>query len=78
MATCPKCGGHLTSRHRCRRTTEQIVMDAVLSAGAGGFWALAMAAVFDRHGLTADADMMFFFGGAAIGATTQAWLRRRT
>ena len=77
MATCPKCGGHLTSRHRCRRTTEQIVIDAVLSAAAGGFWALAMAAVFDRRGLTADADMMFFVGGAVIGATTQAWLRRR-
>ncbi|MCR4375714.1 MAG: hypothetical protein NUW22_12780 [Acidobacteria bacterium] len=77
MATCPKCGGHLTSRHRCRRTTEQTVIDAVLSAAAGGFWALAMAALFDRGGLTADADMMFFFGGAVIGATTQAWLRRR-
>lgn len=77
MATCPKCGGHLTSRHRCRRTTAQIVIDAVLSAAAGGFWALAMAAVFDRQGLTRDADLMFFVGGAVIGATTQAWMRRR-
>jgi len=54
------------------------VIDAVLSAAAGGFWALAMAALFDRRGLTADADMLFFAGGAVIGATTQAWLRRRT
>lgn len=52
-------------------------MDAVLSATAGGVWALAMAALFDRGGLTADADLMFFAGGAVIGAGTQAWLRRR-
>lgn len=77
MATCPKCGGHLTSRHRCRRTTEQIVTDAVLSAVIGGIWALAMAAVFDRRGLTSDMDLVFFLGGAAIGVLTQAWLRRR-
>lgn len=77
MATCPKCGGHLTSRHRCRRTTEQIVTDAVLSAVIGGIWALAMAAVFDRRGLTSDLDLVFFLAGAAIGVVTQAWLRRR-
>ena len=53
------------------------MIDAVLSGAAGGFWALAMAAVFDRTGLTADADMMFFVGGALVGATTQAWMRRR-
>jgi hypothetical protein len=77
MATCPKCGGHLTSRHRCRRTTAQIVTDALLAAAAGGAWALAMAALFDRRGLTSDADTVFFLCGAAIGAGTQAWLRRR-
>jgi hypothetical protein len=55
------------------------VTDAVLSAVTGGVWALAMAAVFDRHrrGLTSDADTLFFLGGAAVGVATQAWLRRR-
>jgi hypothetical protein len=77
MATCPKCGGHLTTRHRCRRTTEQIITDAVLSAVIGGVWALAMAALFDRDGLTADTDLIFFFSGAAIGVGTQTWLRNR-
>lgn len=54
-----------------------MVTDVVLSAATGGIWALAMAAVFDRRGLTSDADMAFFLGGAAIGVGTQAWLRRR-
>lgn len=52
--------------------------DAVLSAVVGGIWALAMAAVFDRRGLTADMDLVFFLGGAAIGMVTQAWLRLRS
>lgn len=51
--------------------------DAVLAGLVGGIWALAMAAVFDRRGLTADVDMVFFLGGAAIGVVTQALLRRR-
>jgi hypothetical protein len=77
MATCPKCGGHLTTAHRCKRTTEQAVADAVLSAAVGGFWALAMAALFDRRGVTSDFDVVFFLVGALLAAGTQAWMHRR-
>lgn len=77
MATCPKCGGHLTSSHRCRRTLPQIIADIVLGGLVGGAWALAMAAVFDHDGITADFDAVFFLGGAVVAIGTQTWLRQR-
>lgn len=76
MATCPKCGGHLTTAHRCRRTRYQQTMDLALAGVAGGVTALVMAAIFDRSQVVTDLDGYFLAGGLAIGMLTQSLLQR--
>ena len=64
MATCPKCGGHLTSRHRC--PIKGGVLGVIAMALLGGTAAIVVTAAFDQAGLTTQYDAYIFLGGAAI------------
>ena len=70
MATCPKCGGHLTSRHRCRVSRGRRIVDASVIALVGGVAAIAATAVFDQAQQTSRYDVLIFVAGVvlALGA----------
>jgi len=76
MATCPKCHGHLTTGHRCRRTASQHTWDLALAGLAGGITSLVMTAVFDRHQVVTDYDGYVLDGGIALSMLTQSILRK--
>ena len=76
MATCPKCQGHLTTGHRCRRTRGRQTVDLALAGLTGGVTALIMTAIFDRHQLVTDYDGYILAGGIAIAMLTQSMLQR--
>jgi hypothetical protein len=76
MATCPRCGGHLTTRHRCRRTPRQQTWDLALAGTAGGVTALVMTAIFDRQQVVTDYDGYILAGGIAIAMLSQSLLQR--
>lgn len=76
MATCPKCRGHLTSGHRCRRTKAQQTLDLALAGLAGGVTALVMTAVFDPRQTVTDLDGYVMAGGIAIAMLTQSLLQK--
>jgi hypothetical protein len=75
MATCPKCGGHLTTSHRCPRSRFHNTFDLALAGLVGGITALVMAAIFDRNQVVTAYDGYFLAGGIAIGMLTQSLLR---
>lgn len=75
MATCPKCRGHLTTGHRCRRTRRQQTWDQALAGIAGGVTALVMTAVFDRQQVVADYDGYIMAGGIALAMLTHSLLQ---
>lgn len=76
MATCPKCHGHLTTGHRCRRTARQHTLDLALAGLTGGITALVMTAVFDRNQVVTDYDGYILAGGIALAMLTQSMLRK--
>lgn len=76
MATCPKCGSHLTTGHRCRRSRFQRTLDLALAGVAGGITMLVMVAIFDRNQAVADLDGYFLAGGIAAGMLAQSLLQQ--
>lgn len=76
MATCPKCCGHLTTGHRCRRTARQQTWDLALAGVAGGSTALVMTAVFDPHQVVTDYDGYIMAGAIALAMLTQSMLQK--
>jgi hypothetical protein len=74
MATCPRCKGHLTERHRCPRSPVRTVLDVSLAALAGGFVALLGMALLDPHGQLAF-DGVLLVAGALAGVGLERWLR---
>ncbi len=76
MATCPKCRGHLTSGHRCRRTRVQQTMDLAIAGVVGGVTAMVMTAIFDRAQLVTDYDGYILAGGIALAMLTQSLLQQ--
>lgn len=76
MATCPKCHGHLTTGHRCRRTSGQRTFDLAMAGLTGGITALVMTAIFDRNQVVTDYDGYILAGGVALAMLTQSMLQR--
>lgn len=50
MATCPRCHGHLTENHRCRRRRTRVAAEITLAALAGGLVALLVLSLVDPGG----------------------------
>jgi len=76
MATCPKCLGHLTTGHRCRRTRGQQTWDLALAGITGGVTSIVMTGVFDRNQVITDYDGYILAGGVAIAMLTQSLMQR--
>ena len=76
MATCPKCKGHLTTGHRCRRTKGQQTVDLALAGLTGAVTSLVMTGIFDRNQVVTDYDGYILAGGVAIAMLTQSLLQR--
>ena len=70
MATCPQCGQHQTTGHRCPRSRTRETVDLAMAGLTGGVTALAMAAIFDRQNALATYDGYFLAGGIAFGMLT--------
>jgi hypothetical protein len=77
MATCPKCGSHLTSNHRCKVSTQREVFDAVAMGLAGGVTAFLAAAAFDQQSQLQAYDGLTFILGAALAIAAHFLLKRR-
>ncbi|GEM_PF-4930903 len=76
MATCPKCRGHLTTGHRCRRTARQQTLDLALAGVAGGLTALVMTAVFDPQQVVSEYDGYIMAGAIALAMLTQSLMQQ--
>lgn len=76
MATCPKCRGHLTTAHRCRRTKGQQTLDLALAGLTGGVTSIVMTAIFDRHQMVTNYDGYILACGVAIAMLTQSMMQR--
>jgi len=76
MATCPKCRGHLTAGHRCRRTPFQHTLDLAVAGLVGGVTAMVMTAVFDRHQVVTEYDGYILAAGIALAMLTQSLLQK--
>jgi hypothetical protein len=77
MATCPNCGGHLTTHHRCIRSKPREIAEAVGAGLLGGLTAWLATAVFDRFGQLEAYDGAIFLGGVVLGVGAHLALRRR-
>lgn len=78
MATCPRCHGHLTQGHRCRRSGKAVAFELAATAMVGGLAAIAFTAVFDPHALTIDLDVLLFAAGAITALAAHrvfTWIR---
>ena len=79
MSTCPRCHGHLTHGHLCRRSRKAVAFEVAATALVGGLAAIAFAAVFDPRELTTDLDVLLFAAGAIAALAIHrvfAWIRR--
>ena len=72
MATCPRCKGHLTDSHRCRRPRILVAVEIIGSALAGGFAGFVLVALFDPRGQITDLDSV----SAVIGALVAVGINR--
>jgi hypothetical protein len=75
MATCPRCKGHLTDTHRCRRRTGLVAVEIIAAALLGGLAGLLLVAVFDPRGQITDVDSISALAGALVAVGINRALR---
>ena len=75
MATCPRCHGHLTDNHRCRRRPGRVAAEITLAALAGGLVAPVFVALFDPGNQLTHIDLAAVAVGIFVGIGLDRLLR---
>ncbi len=75
MATCPRCKGHLTDGHRCRKRRVFVVAEIAASAILGGLAGWMLLAAFDPRGQAVDMDLVAIVAGALVAIGINRFLR---